>query len=100
MSEALVRPGRPATCDEPVTEELLLSDLLGFAGYLTNAVAADAVQIDLARAELVEAAATSSERRALHGAARRAADQLGVESPLASLLRSAVDEQTAPATTA
>ena len=89
MSEINVRRGPSEPGDEPITEQLLLSDLLGFAEYLSDAVASDVVHIDLARAELAEAAATDSERRALSGAAAVAATRLGDESPLAALLRSA-----------
>ena len=89
MSETFVRSARRQPGDEPVTEELFLGDLLGFAGYLAD----EGVEIDLARAELAGAAITESERRALQGAARRATTQLGTESPLANLLRAAAEEE-------
>jgi hypothetical protein len=91
MSAASARTVRRQPGDEPVTEELLLGDLLGFAGYLAE----EGVEVDLARAELADAAVTDSERRALQAAARRAASQLGTESPLTSLLRSAAAEPSA-----
>jgi hypothetical protein len=88
MSEVNVHRAPREPGDEPITEQLLLSDLLGFAEYLSEAVATDGVEIDLARAELADAAVTESERRALRAAAA-AATRLGDDSPLATLLRSA-----------
>jgi hypothetical protein len=89
MSEVNVRRVDREPGDEPITEQLLLADLLGFAEYLSEAVATDGVHIDLAGAELAEAAVTDSEKRALHGAAAVAATRLGDTSLLATLLRSA-----------
>ena len=65
----------------------LLDDWLGLAGYLAQAIAADDVTIDTARAELAAAASGVAERRALAQAAEVAAIQLGPESPVASLLQ-------------
>jgi hypothetical protein len=76
------------TRDEHVGDAAaLLDDWLGLAGYLAEAIAADDVTVDTARAELAAAASGVAERRALAQAAEVATIQLGPESLAASLLR-------------
>jgi hypothetical protein len=68
-------------------DEALLDDWLGLAGYLAEAIAAEDVSVDAARAELAAAATGGAEQRALARAAEIAVTQLGGESPVASLLQ-------------
>ena len=75
-------------------DDALLDDWLGLAGYLAEAVNADDVTIDAARAELAAAATGNAERRALARAAEVAMTQLGSESLLTRLLQSAAAHAT------
>jgi hypothetical protein len=68
-------------------DDALRDDWLGLAGYLAEAVVADDVTLDIARAELAAAATGAAEQRALTRAAEIATTQLGTESLLASLLQ-------------
>jgi hypothetical protein len=68
-------------------DDALLDDWLGLAGYLAEAIAADDVTVDAARAELAAAATGVAEHLALARAAQMAATQLGGESLIASLLQ-------------
>lgn len=68
-------------------DDALLDDWLGLAGYLAEAVSAEDVTVDSARAELAAAATGLAERRALAEAADIAATQLGPESMIATLLQ-------------
>jgi hypothetical protein len=77
---------------EPPTEQLLVGEWLGLAGYLARAVSTDDVTVASARSELAAAASRAHEERALRRAASDAATVLGAESPVTTLLRAAVDD--------
>ena len=77
----------PEAADARVDEASLLDDWLGLAGYLAEAIAADDVTLETARAELAAAATGGGERRALARAAETATIQLGESSTIASLLQ-------------
>ncbi len=81
-----------ASTDEPVTEELRVSDWLGLAGFLAEAVDQHAVTVDLARAELASSAAEHADARALRRAATIAATSYGTDTLVTRLLYSAVDD--------
>ena len=78
-------------------DEALLDDWLGLAGYLAEAVTADDVTVDAARAELAAAATGVAEQRALTRAAEIATTQLGAEALVASLLQWAASHAVAAA---
>jgi len=74
---------------EPVTEELLVSDLLGFADYLAQSLDDDPLTDDVATWHLASAATTSSEQRALDRAAAIAVKRPGLSDRAAALLSAA-----------
>jgi hypothetical protein len=74
--------------DQRGTDELL-EDWLGLAGYLAAAVADGHIALQAAGVELAAEATGLVERRALHRAADVAATQLGADSLVTALLRSA-----------
>jgi len=82
----------PPISDEPVTQELLVDDLLGLAGYLAEAVADDHVSPHVACAELANAA-LAHEARSLRRAAKDAARVYGHRSIAATLLREAARQE-------
>jgi hypothetical protein len=82
----------PPISDEPATQQLLVSDLLGLAGYLADAVADDHVSADAAHTELANAA-HADEARSLRRAAKDAALVYGPDSIATSLLRAAAREE-------
>jgi hypothetical protein len=86
----VVLPRRLPAGDEPVTEELLVADLLGFADYLAEAVKTDGVHAELASGELASVATTTSEQRALHRAATIAAARYGDDSRVTELFSAAL----------
>jgi hypothetical protein len=82
---AEVRPV-PNDVDLNAAEASLIEDWLGLAGYLAEAVTSGDETVDAARAEL--AAATGAiERQALERAADIAADRLGADAIVTTLLR-------------
>jgi hypothetical protein len=78
-------------------DEELLDDWLGLAGYLAEAVNAEDVSVDAARAELAAAATGGAEQRALTRAAALATTQLGADALVASLLQWAATHTVAAA---
>jgi hypothetical protein len=71
---------------EPLGDDSLLSDWIGLAGYLAEAVAGGDASFESARAELAAEATTIAERRALGRAAEFAATQFGPDSLTTKLL--------------
>ena len=74
--------------DERGMDELI-EDWLGLAGYLAEAVAEGNLAVQVACVELAAGATGLAERRALHSAADVAATQLGADSLITAVLRSA-----------
>jgi hypothetical protein len=66
-------------------------DWLGLCRYLADAVRSGDVTVDLARAELEEAASDATDRRALGRAAQLAAAQLGSDPLVVVLLQGAAN---------
>ena len=86
-----VRPV-PLGADVTAAEDSLIGDWLGLADYLAVAVTSGDETVDAARAELAAAATGVVERQALERAADIAADRLGDDALIATLLRWATTE--------
>jgi hypothetical protein len=75
----------------PDNADPMRDDWLGLCRYLADAVRSGDVTVDLARAELEEAANDAADRRALGRAAQLAAAQLGSDPLVVVLLQSAAN---------
>jgi len=96
MSSIQERTVRRNHGDEPITEELRVSDWLGLTGYLAEAVANDRVTVDLAREEMVGSATDTPDTRALIRAASVAANELGTDALVTTLLHAASSTTSSP----
>ncbi len=76
--------------DSATFEDRMVSDWLGLAGYLAEAIAAGAVTVVDAHAELRAELDGVAERRALLRATELAHEQLGTESLITTLLDGAL----------
>jgi hypothetical protein len=82
----------PPISDDQATQEFLVSDLLGLAGYLADAVADDHVSVQSATTELANTA-HAHEARSFRRAAQNADVVYGHDSIAASLLRAAACDE-------
>ena len=82
----------PNGVDITAAEASLIGDWLGLADYLAEAVTSGDETVDAAGAELAAAATGIIERQALERAAEIAADQLGEDALVSTLLRSATTQ--------
>jgi hypothetical protein len=87
----------PDGVDLIAAEAALMDDWLGLAGYLAEAVAAEEVTVDAARAELAAAATGINEREALGRAVEVAAAQFGGDAFISTMLRWATSHAARPA---
>jgi hypothetical protein len=83
---AEVRPV-PHGVDLTAGEASLIGDWLGLADYLAEAVTSGDETVDAARSELAAAATGITDRQALERAGDIAADQLGDDALITTLLR-------------
>jgi len=77
----------PNGVDVTAAEASLIDDWLGLADYLAEAVTSGDETVDAARAELAAAATGILDRQALERAAEIAADRLGDDALISTLLR-------------
>jgi hypothetical protein len=82
-------PGNSAAA--PGDSDSMRDDWIGLCRYLADAVRSGDVTVDLARAELEEAANDAADRRALGRAAQLAAAQLGSDPLVVTLLQGAAN---------